>query len=200
MDLGCWPQWSRCRWSEAAPPRRRGLPCARAWCARRWTRAGRAGAPTRVAVAPTIAADARFVLVPLGTAGGLDESNLTSFLVAHRGNRVRILAISGSKRVSVAPDLPTAAEAGYPALTMEEWYGFFAAANAPPSLVDAWNQALTAVLEDKEVIEQLSQLGLEVETSTPAACGVISPAAIGPAPVRLSPGSSAILVIWPGAA
>lgn len=48
--------------------------------------AGRAGAPTRVAVAPTIAADARFMLVPLGTAGGLDESNLTSFLVAPRGD------------------------------------------------------------------------------------------------------------------
>ncbi len=113
----------------------------------------------------SLLADIEAGKIPAGVAG------LTSFLVAHRGNRVRILAISGSKRVSVAPDLPTAAEAGYPALTMEEWYGFFAAANAPPSLVDAWNQALTAVLEDKEVIEQLSQLGLEVETSTPAACG-----------------------------
>ena len=103
--------------------------------------------------------------VPAGVAG------LTSFLVAHRGNRVRILATSGSRRVSVAPDLPTAAEAGYPGLTMEEWYGFFAAAQTSLSLIYAWNEALTAVLKDKEVSEQLSQLGLEVETSTPAACG-----------------------------
>ncbi len=102
--------------------------------------------------------------VPAGVAG------LTSFLVAHRGNRIRILATSGSKRVSVAPDLPTAAEAGYPGLTMEEWYGFFAAANTPPPLIDLWNQVLTAVLKDKEVREQLAQLGLEVETSTPAIC------------------------------
>jgi len=112
-----------------------------------------------------LVADMEAGKVPAGVAG------LTSFLVAHRGNRVRILATSGSKRVSVAPDLPTAAEAGYPGLTMEEWYGFFAAANTPAPLVDAWNQALTAVLKDKEVIERLSQLGLEVETSTPAACG-----------------------------
>jgi len=112
-----------------------------------------------------LVADMEAGKVPAGVAG------LTSFLVAHRGNRLRILATSGSKRVSVAPDLPTAAEAGYPGLTMEEWYGFFAAANTPPPLVDAWNQALTAVLKDKEVIERLSQLGLEVETSTPAACG-----------------------------
>jgi tripartite-type tricarboxylate transporter receptor subunit TctC len=102
--------------------------------------------------------------VPAGVAG------LTSFLVAHRGNRVRILATSGSKRVSVAPDLPTAAEAGYPGLTMEEWYGFFAAASMPPALVDLWNGALVATLQDREVREQLAQLGLEVETSTPAVC------------------------------
>lgn len=111
-----------------------------------------------------LVADMEAGKVPAGVAG------LTSFLVAHRGNRVRILATSGSKRVSVAPDLPTAAEAGYPGLTMEEWYGFFAAANAPPALVDLWNQALVAVLKDKEVRERLAQLGLEVETSTPAAC------------------------------
>ncbi len=102
--------------------------------------------------------------VPAGVAG------LTSFLVAHRGNRVRVLATSGSRRVPVAPDLPTAKEAGYPGLTMEEWYGFFAAANTPPPLVDLWNGALTAVLKDKEVSHQLAQLGLEVETSTPAVC------------------------------
>ena len=49
----------------------------------------------------------RYGTVPAGVGG------LTSFLVAHRGNRIRILATSGSRRVPVAPDLPTAAEAGY---------------------------------------------------------------------------------------
>lgn len=101
--------------------------------------------------------------VPAGVAG------LTSFLVAHRANRIRILATSGSKRVPIAPDLPTAAESGYPGLTMEEWYGFYARAGTPQPMVDAWNRALVAVLEGKEVKEQLMQLGLDVETSTPAA-------------------------------
>lgn len=101
--------------------------------------------------------------VPAGVAG------LTSFLVAHRANRIRILATSGSKRVPIAPDLPTAAESGYPGLTMEEWYGFYARTGTPQPMVDAWNRALVAVLEGKEVKEQLMQLGLDVETSTPAA-------------------------------
>ena len=101
--------------------------------------------------------------VPAGVAG------LTSFLVAHRANRIRILATSGSKRVPIAPDLPTAAEAAYPGLTMEEWYGFYARSGTPQPMVDAWNRALVAVLEGKEVKEQLMQLGLDVETSTPAA-------------------------------
>jgi tripartite-type tricarboxylate transporter receptor subunit TctC len=102
--------------------------------------------------------------VPAGVAG------LTSFLVAHRANRIRILATSGSKRVPIAPDLPTAAEAGYPGLTMEEWYGFYARSGTPPPIVDAWNRALVAVLESKEIKDQLGQLGLDVETSTPAVC------------------------------
>jgi tripartite-type tricarboxylate transporter receptor subunit TctC len=101
--------------------------------------------------------------VPAGVAG------LTSFLVAHRANRIRILATSGSKRVSIAPDLPTAAETGYPGLTMEEWYGFYARTGTPEPMIEAWNRALVAVLDSKEVREQLTQLGLDVETSTPAA-------------------------------
>jgi len=100
--------------------------------------------------------------VPAGVAG------LTSFLVAHRGNRIRILATSGSRRVPVAPDLPTAAEAGFPGLRMEEWYGFYAAAATQVPLIDAWNHELVAVLKDKEVRDQLVQFGLDVETSTPA--------------------------------
>ena len=101
--------------------------------------------------------------VPAGVAG------LTSFLVAHRANRIRILATSGSKRVPIAPDLATAAEAGYPGLTMEEWYGFYARSGTAQPIVDAWNRELVAVLEGKEVKEQLMQLGLDVETSTPSA-------------------------------
>lgn len=96
---------------------------------------------------------------------------LTSLLVAHRGGRVRLLAVSGAKRSAVAPDVPTAAEAGYPALHMEEWYGFFARVGTAAPLIEAWNRELVAALNSRELAEQLAQYGLEVQTSTPGECG-----------------------------
>lgn len=97
---------------------------------------------------------------------------LTSLVVAHRGGRVRLLAVSGARRASVSPDVPTAADAGYPALhMMEEWYGFFARAGTAAPLVEAWNRELVAALNSGELVEQLSQYGLEVQTSTPEQCG-----------------------------
>lgn len=95
---------------------------------------------------------------------------LTSLIVAHRGGRVRLLAVSGANRSALTPDLPTAAEAGYPALHMEEWYGFFARTGTAPSLIDAWNRELASALNSRELAAQLSQTGLEVETSTPEQC------------------------------
>lgn len=92
---------------------------------------------------------------------------LTDFLQHHRGGKLKIIAISAPKRAPGAPDLPTIAELGYPQLSSEGWYGFYAPGKAGPEVIDAWNKALRAVLESKEMRERLVTLGLAVETSTP---------------------------------
>ena len=48
-------------------------------------------------------------------------NTLTSLLPPHRGGRARILMTTGSRRLTAAPDIPTATELGYPKLDMEEW-------------------------------------------------------------------------------
>jgi tripartite-type tricarboxylate transporter receptor subunit TctC len=48
------------------------------------------------------------------------------------------------------------------------WYAFFAPAKTPPDLVEAWGRELRAVLELPEIEKRLTELGMEVETSTPA--------------------------------
>jgi tripartite-type tricarboxylate transporter receptor subunit TctC len=100
--------------------------------------------------------------VPAGTGG------LTSFLVPQRGGRLRILMTSAAKRGSVASKVPTVVELGFPKLVQTNWYAFFAPPGMQASLVAAWTAELRAVLESREVSEQLMQLGLTVETSTPA--------------------------------
>ena len=95
---------------------------------------------------------------------------ITSFVAAHRGARLRLVACSGPQRLSIAGDVPTVAELGYPGMMMIEWYGFFAKAGTPDPLIDIWNKELSAVLADREVVAELAQLGVEVEPSTPQQC------------------------------
>jgi tripartite-type tricarboxylate transporter receptor subunit TctC len=102
--------------------------------------------------------------IPAGSGG------LTSFLQHHRGSRLRILVTSDKTRSKTAPDVPTAAELGYPSLELQNWYGFFGPAGLSPEVAAAWERELRAVLDSPDVTEQLSQLGLDVETSTGKEC------------------------------
>jgi len=94
-------------------------------------------------------------------------NTLTSLLPPHRGRRARILMTTGPRRLSAAPGIPTALELGYPTLDMEEWFAFFASPATPASLVAQLNRRLGLVIEDRELVELLKPLGLEVETTSP---------------------------------
>ena len=52
-----------------------------------------------------------------------------------KAKRVRAIAISSSKRSSLAPDLPTIAEAGFPGFETSTWYGVLAPARTPTAFV-----------------------------------------------------------------
>jgi tripartite-type tricarboxylate transporter receptor subunit TctC len=94
---------------------------------------------------------------------------LTDFLEHHRAGKVKLLFTSGVKAATAAPDIPTATQLGYPRLQILGWYVFFAPAKLPPALLDAWGRELRAVLAMPEVRAKLTELGLDVEPSTPAA-------------------------------
>ena len=93
-------------------------------------------------------------------------SGLTSLLQHHRSRRVRILMTSGARRSRVASDIPTVAELGYPGLELVSWYAFFAPRGLPPAVSASWERELRDTLETKDVTDQLTQLGLEVETTS----------------------------------
>ena len=100
--------------------------------------------------------------IPAGCGG------LTSFLQHHQAGKVRILAISTARRAGAAPELPTIGELGYPALTSEGFYGFYAPARTGAAQIDAWNRVLRSALEQPDLRQRLEGLGLDVQTSTPA--------------------------------
>jgi tripartite-type tricarboxylate transporter receptor subunit TctC len=53
-----------------------------------------------------------------------------------RSGRLRGLAVTGSERSAVLPDLPTVAESGLPGYEMLNWLGFFAPAGTPDAIVE----------------------------------------------------------------
>ncbi|MFO1244429.1 MAG: Bug family tripartite tricarboxylate transporter substrate binding protein [Ramlibacter sp.] len=91
------------------------------------------------------------------------------FLANHKAGRIRILATSGTARSPFVPEVPTFAEQGFPDLVVEEWFGFFAPARTPASVVANANAAINAALKDKMVIDSLAISGLVPLGGTPEA-------------------------------
>lgn len=89
------------------------------------------------------------------------------YLANYKAGKLRILGTSGPNRSPYAPDVPTLAEQGFPELTTEEWFGFYAPANTPKPVVMAANAAINAALKEKSVIESLALVGLIPRGSTP---------------------------------
>lgn len=95
--------------------------------------------------------------------GGQVASMLTplgDFLSNHRAGKLRILATSGKSRSQFAPEVASFAEQGYPELSVEIWFGFYAPAKTPSNVVAAANTAINNAIKEKTVIDGLSTLGL----------------------------------------
>jgi tripartite-type tricarboxylate transporter receptor subunit TctC len=73
--------------------------------------------------------------------------------------KLRMLAIAGAKRHPQFPDLPTMAEAGFPGVEMEQWFGLFGPAGLGEPIVHKLNEAFVAALESDEVRSTLLPQG-----------------------------------------
>ena len=82
------------------------------------------------------------------------------FLPNHRAGKLRIIATSGKNRSPFVPEVPTFAEQGFPDLVVEEWFGFYAPAKTPASVIANANTAINAALKEKSVIDSLALSGM----------------------------------------
>jgi len=74
-------------------------------------------------------------------------------------NRAKGLAISGDKRSTLIPNVPTFAEAGVPEYNRSLFFGVMAPAGMPSELVQRLNQEINTVLRDPAVQQRLIQTG-----------------------------------------
>jgi tripartite-type tricarboxylate transporter receptor subunit TctC len=82
--------------------------------------------------------------------------------------KLRGVGLLGRKRHEALPDVPTAAESGYPELTdVVEWYGVVAPAATPREIIATMNAGMVQALKSPDVIARLASLGQTVAPSTP---------------------------------
>lgn len=80
-----------------------------------------------------------------------------------QSGKVRPIATSGRQRSPALPSLPTLQEAGVANFDYSPWYGFFAPAGTPEPVLTKLHAAVNKVLAKPEVIQKLSDQGLEVQ-------------------------------------
>ena len=85
-----------------------------------------------------------------------------------KSGRVKALAVTSARRYSVAPELPTLAEAGVPGFDVSTWIGAVAPARIGPERQQQLHTALLQALSPPAVRQTLAQQGLEFIGSTPA--------------------------------
>lgn len=85
-----------------------------------------------------------------------------------QAGKVRGLAVSGTFRLSLAPDLPTMQEAGVPDYDIVAYFAAFAPARVPQPVLDRLLAAFAAAMRDTAVLAKLSASGIEPSASTPA--------------------------------
>ena len=79
-----------------------------------------------------------------------------------RDGKIRAYAVTGTKRLSSAPEIPTVDEAGLPGFYVSVWHGLWAAKGTPRTIVAALNRAVVETLADPAVRRRLADLGQEI--------------------------------------
>jgi len=88
-----------------------------------------------------------------------------------RSGRMRALALTGAKRSSLYPEIPTLDELGMKGFDLIGWFGLYAPAGTPRAAVALLNAKVAEVLANPELRPQFADLGLDVFSSTPEALG-----------------------------
>jgi tripartite-type tricarboxylate transporter receptor subunit TctC len=85
-----------------------------------------------------------------------------------RAGTLRALAVTTPRRFAAFPEVPTVAESGGPAISVEAWYGLLAPAGTPPTVIARLHEAFSTALRRPEVTARIAALGFEPVGNTPA--------------------------------
>jgi tripartite-type tricarboxylate transporter receptor subunit TctC len=87
--------------------------------------------------------------------------SLSEFIEHHRAGKLRVLAVSGTERSKIAPEIPTFQELGLKGIDKNPWLAVVGPAGMPAAFVDRFASAVEQVLKMPDVAERLIKIGNE---------------------------------------
>ena len=93
---------------------------------------------------------------------------LSAALPNIQAGKLKALGVTGAKRSSLLPNVPTIAEAGVPKYAFETWFIVFAPAKTPQPVLDKLNAALREALTTPAIKERMTREGYDPLPSTAA--------------------------------
>jgi tripartite-type tricarboxylate transporter receptor subunit TctC len=82
-------------------------------------------------------------------------------------NRIRVLAVSGEKRASQLPGVPTVAESGYPGFRTSTWNGIAIPARTQQTVIDRIAKEMQPAAKDAGFVGKLQGIGVDAICGTP---------------------------------
>ena len=86
-----------------------------------------------------------------------------------KSGKVKAIAVTDTQRVPALPNVPTTAEAGYPAVNTGVWMGLFVPAKTPKNVIDALHAETVAVLNAPDVRKALTDRSINPVGNSPEA-------------------------------
>lgn len=94
-------------------------------------------------------------------------ANISGVLPYVQQGRLRGVAVTSTKRSSIAPEFPSVSESGLSGYEVITWFGILAPARTPSDIVNRLQQEIAKSVVIPNVKEQIAKLGLETVASTP---------------------------------
>jgi len=107
----------------------------------------------------------------LGGQVSLTIDSLAQALPYIKSGRLRALAVTGSRRAPMLPDVPTVAESGVPGYELTNWFGLVTRAGTPREIINRVNANVVKVLQMPDVRERLLGMALDPVGDTPEQFG-----------------------------
>src|SRR5690606_3860284 len=84
------------------------------------------------------------------------------------GGKLKVLAVTGTKRSPQLPDVPTMGELGYPGFEYDTWVALSAPKGVPADIVEKISRDVSEVVKREAFAAPLREQSLDVRASTPA--------------------------------